>query len=70
MSAPRFRVEKVGRFRRSAARGMAKAGIPAAVIASVLRIKRATADAIVQGRHAPDSLWNAAELALFRAGSR
>lgn len=61
-----FRLEKVGRFRRSAARGMAKAGIPAAVIALALNLKRSTADDIVACRTAPGALWSAAEIALFR----
>lgn len=61
-----FALQKVGRFRRSAARGMAKAGFTAAVIAIVLRLKRATADDIVACREAPGALWSAAERALFR----
>lgn len=63
-----FRLQKIGRFRRSAARGMAKAGFPAAIIAAVLRLKRATAEDIVAGRNAPARLWSAADLALFREG--
>ena len=61
-----FRLEKVGKWRRSAARGMAKAGIPAAVIAMVLKIKRSTADDIVACKAAPGALWSVAEIALFR----
>ncbi len=63
-----FRLEKVGRFRRSAGRGMARAGFPAAMIAMVLGLKRETAQALVDGRDAPGSLWSAAELALFKEG--
>lgn len=63
-----FRLQKIGRFRRSAARGMAKAGFPAAIIAAVLRLKRATAEDIVAGKNAPGALWSAAEMALFREG--
>lgn len=63
-----FRIERVGRRRRAAARGMARLGFPAAVIAAVLRLKRSTAQAIVEGRAAPASLWSAAEQALFREG--
>ncbi len=66
MTRRRFIIERPGRWRRSAARGMARAGFPAAVIAVVLRLKRATAQAIVEARHAPDGLWSAAERALFR----
>ncbi|QEL26135.1 hypothetical protein FQV39_28650 [Bosea sp. F3-2] len=61
-----FALQKVGRFRRSAARGMAKAGFAAAVIAIVLRLKRSTDDDIVAGRQAPGALWSAAERALFK----
>lgn len=61
---------RVGRFRRSAARGMAKAGFPAAIIAAVLRLKRETAQAIVDAKAAPAALWSAAEMALFREGGR
>lgn len=64
----RFTIEHVGRRRRSAARGMARLGFPAGVIALVLGLKRATANTIVQARHAPASLWSAAEQALFREG--
>lgn len=63
-----FRLDRVGRFRRSAARGMARAGFPAAIIALVLKIKRATADDIVACKAAPGALWSAAERALFREG--
>lgn len=61
-----FALVKVGRFRRSAARGMAKAGIPAAIIALVLKIKRSTAEEIVACKAAPGALWSAAEMTLFR----
>lgn len=63
-----FRIERVGRHRKAAARGMARLGFPASVIASVLRIKRSTAQAIVEGRLAPAALWSAAEQALFAKG--
>lgn len=63
---PRFTLEKVGRFRRSAARGMARSGFSAAIIAVVLQLKRATAEDIVACKAAPGALWNAAERALFR----
>lgn len=63
-----FTVEKVGRFRRSAGRGMARAGFPAVVIALVLGLKRETAQALVDGRNAPGALWSAAEMALFKEG--
>lgn len=66
----RFRIERVGRFRRSAARGMAQAGFAAGVIAVVLRLKLATARDIVACRTAPSALWNAAEQALFREMKR
>lgn len=65
-----FRIQKVGRFRRSAARGMAKAGIPAAIIATLLGIRRDKVDAIVEARHAPGALWSAAEQALFREAAQ
>lgn len=65
-----FVTVRIGRFRRSAARGMARAGFSAAIIAAVLRMKRATAEDIVACRHAPASLWSAAEMALFREGGR
>jgi hypothetical protein len=68
MRARRFIIERPGRWKRSAARGMARAGFPAAIIAVVLRLKRETAQAIVDGRHAPGALWSAAEQALFREG--
>lgn len=63
-----FRTEKVGRFRRSAARGMARRGIPAWVIAAVLRLKRSTAEAVVACKDTPAAIWSRAELALFREG--
>lgn len=65
-----FTVEKVGRFRRSAGRGMARAGFSAVIIAVVLGLKRETAQALVDGRNAPGALWSAAELALFRENRR
>lgn len=61
-----FRLEIVGKRRRSAARGMARLGFAAAVIAIVLRLKLSTAQAIVETRAAPAALWSAAEQALFR----
>lgn len=61
-----FRLQKIGRFRRSAARGMALAGFPAAIIAAVLGLKRATANDIVACKGAPGALWSAAERALFK----
>lgn len=64
----RFTVQHVGRRRRSAARGMARLGFSAAIIAVVLGLKRDTAQAIVAARLAPASLWSAAEQALFREG--
>lgn len=64
----RFTLQKVGKWRRSAARGMARAGFSAAIIAAVLRLRRATAEDIVAGKNAPGALWSAAELALFREG--
>lgn len=67
---PVFRIEKVGRFRRSAARGMARAGCPVWLIVLALGVKRETAQAIVDCREAPASLWNAAQLALFRETGR
>lgn len=65
-----FTLVRVGRFRRSAARGMARAGFPARIIHIVLGIPLAKAQAIVDARHAPASLWSAAEQALFREGGR
>lgn len=65
-----FRLQKVGRFRRSPPRGMARAGFPAAIIAVVLGLKRETAMAIVEARHAPGALWSAAEQALFKEAGR
>lgn len=64
----RFALVRVGPRRRSAARGMARAGFPALVIAIVLRLRLATAQEIVACRQAPAALWSAAELALFRKG--
>lgn len=65
-----FRIERIGRRRRSAARGMARLGFPAAIIAVVLGLRRCTAQAIVDGRNAPDALWSAAEMALFKEAGR
>lgn len=61
-----FTVQRVGRFRRSAARGMARAGFSATAIRFALGIPLAKAQAIVESRHAPGALWSAAEIALFR----
>lgn len=61
-----FVLVKVGRFRRSAARGMARAGFSAAAIHYALGLPLDKAKAIVEARQAPASLWAAAELALFR----
>lgn len=66
----RFVTVKVGPFRRSDARGMARAGFPAWMLVACLRIKREAAEAIVAGRHAPGALWSAAEAALFREAGR
>jgi hypothetical protein len=65
-----FTLVKVGRFRRSAARGMARAGFPACMLVAVLRLKRETARAIVEARDAPSDLWSAAQIALFRESGR
>lgn len=66
----RFLIERVGSRRRSAARGMARLGFSARVIAIVLRLKFATARDIVACRTAPSALWSAAEQALFREMGR
>jgi hypothetical protein len=66
----RFCIQRVGRFRRSAARGMAEAGFDATVIAMVLRLRMSTARDIVAGRNAPSAIWSAAEQKLFREGRR
>ncbi len=66
----RFLIERVGRRRRSAARGMARLGFSARAIATVLRLRYATACAIVDCREAPGDLWSAAEQALFREVGR
>lgn len=66
----RFLIERVGRRRRSAARGMARLGFSARVIAIVLRIRFATAHDIVACRAAPSALWSPAERALFRGSGR
>lgn len=65
-----FTLVRVGRFRRSAARGMARAGFPAWMIRHVLGLSRATAATIVAARDAPPLLWSAAEIALFRESGR
>lgn len=65
-----FLIERVGRRRRSAARGMARLGFSARVIAVVLRIRYATASDIVACRTAPAALWSAAQQALFREVGR
>lgn len=65
-----FRREIAGRWRRSAARGMALAGFAPLTIAIVLRLSVETCKAIHEARHAPASLWSAAEKALFREVSR
>ncbi len=65
-----FVTVRVGRFRRSAARGMARAGFPAWLIHRLLGIAMAKAQAIVEAKHAPNDLWSAAEIALFREGRR
>lgn len=62
----RFTIQRVGRFRRSAARGMARAGFHPLVIAIVLRMRLSTARDIHACRHAPASLWGPAERALFK----
>lgn len=61
-----FVLVKVGRFRHSAARGMARAGFSASAIRFALGISLARATAIVEARNARGSLWNAAELAQFK----
>jgi hypothetical protein len=61
-----FVLVKVGRFRRSAARGMARAGFSAFAIHFALGLPLNKVQAIVAARQAPASLWNAAEAALFR----
>jgi hypothetical protein len=66
----RFKLERVGRRRRSAARGMARLGFSARVIAIVLRLKYATACEIVARCNAPPALWSAAEKTLFRSAAR
>jgi hypothetical protein len=66
----RFVLVRTGKWRRSAARGMARAGFNAAVIAIVLRLKLSVARDIVACRAAPGALWNAAEQALFREMGR
>lgn len=63
-----FVLVRTGRWRRKAARGMARAGFNAGVITIVLRLKRSVAQGIVAGRDAPGALWSAAEQALFREG--
>lgn len=65
-----FRREIAGRWRRSAARGMALAGFAPLTIAIVLRLPIEICKAIHAGRHAPAGLWSAAEKALFREAGR
>jgi hypothetical protein len=65
----RFQIERVGRRRRSAARGMARLGFSARVIAIVLRLKFATASEIVANRAAPAALRSPAERALFKSAN-
>lgn len=65
-----FRLERVGRFRRSAARGMARAGFAPLTIAVVLRLPLEICAEIHAGRHAPSALWSAAERALFKEAGR
>lgn len=62
----RFTLERIGRFRRSAARGMARAGFHPRVIAIVMRLPFKVAADIHACRHAPAGLWAPAERALFR----
>lgn len=66
----RFTIQRLGRFRRSAARGMARAGFHPRVIAIVMRLPFAVCVDIHACRHAPAGLWSAAERALFREGAR
>ncbi|TCR69712.1 hypothetical protein [Bosea sp. BK604] len=70
MRPRRFQIEHAGKRKRSAARGMAKLGFPALVIAIVLKIRIEIAREIVACRNAPAALWSAAELALFRENAR
>lgn len=63
-------IVRVGRFRRSAARGMARAGFHPLVIAIVLRLRLSTAIDIHACREVPGALWSAAERALFREVGR
>jgi hypothetical protein len=65
----RFMIERVGRRRKSAARGMARLGFSARVIAVVLGLRYATASAIVASRPL-STMWSPAEQALFRQGQR
>lgn len=64
----RFLIERVGRRRMSAARGMARLGFGAVAIARLLRIRLATAQRVVDGQ--PAALWSTAQLAQFREASR
>ncbi|MET3892800.1 hypothetical protein ABIE41_003876 [Bosea sp. OAE506] len=65
-----FRREIAGRWRRSAARGMALAGFAPLTIAVVLRLPLTVCREIHACRHAPAGLWSAAEKALFREVGR
>lgn len=62
----RFTLQRIGRWRRSAARGMAQRGFHPRVIAIVLRLPFTVAAEIHACRHAPAGLWAPAERALFR----
>lgn len=64
----RVRIERVGRRRLSAARGMARLGFRASVIAHMLRIRRSTAERIVAEK--PASIWSPAHIAAFREAGR
>lgn len=65
-----FRREIAGRWRRSAARGMARAGFAPLAISIVLRLPLAVCTEIHACRQAPAGLWSAAEKALFREVGR
>lgn len=62
----RFQIERVGRFRWSAARGMARAGFHPRTIAVVLQLPLAVCREVHARCHGPAGLWSAAERALFR----
>jgi len=65
-----FRLERVGRFRRSAARGMARAGFAPLTVSILLRLPLSICRDIHAARHAPAGLWSAAERALFKGVGR